>query len=165
MKVEFGKALWSHGSRWDLDAHMVHGVFEKIRKSHDGHLKPEDIVSEATSKRSKLHKAFNWDDADAANEFRKDQARSMIRSLVVYRREAPKEPMRLYEVTREPTKDDPVRQVYATIEDICADPEKRAELFQTVLNDLVRCRRKYAQLREFASVFRAIDELLEAQPV
>lgn len=165
MKMKYGAAQWKDGTRWSLEATVVHGEFENIRKAHDGHLTPEDVVARATPKRSSLHAAFNWNDADAAGEYRKHQARNLINALVCYRKEAPKHPIRMYEVTRVAFKGEPARKVYNTIEDICKDPDSRAELFQTVLNDLVRCRRKYAQLREFSAVFHAIDELLETQSV
>jgi hypothetical protein len=165
MKVEYGVARWRDGMRSSIDAKVAHAEFEKIRKANSGNLTPEDVIAKAVPKRSPLHAAFNWDDADAAGEYRKHQARNMINALVCYRKEAPKHPIRMYEVTRIVTATEPARKVYNTIEDICKNPDSRAELFQTVLNELVRCRRKYAQLREFSAVFHAIDELLETQSV
>lgn len=165
MKVEYGVAQWRGGTRSAIDAKVAHAEFEKIRKANNGHLTPEDVVAKATPKRSSLHAAFDWDDANAAGEYRKHQARNMINSLVCFRKEAPKYPIRMYEATRIVTEDEPARKVYNKLDDIMKDPVSRAELFQTVLNDLVRCRRKYAQLREFSAVFQAIDELLETQSV
>src|ERR1700680_1931431 len=55
----------------------------QIAAASNGHLTPKAVVSEARNNRSVLHRHFEWDDAVAAEAFRLDQARTLIRSIRV----------------------------------------------------------------------------------
>src|SRR5690348_5499317 len=48
-----------------------------------GELTPDVVVEAARNPRNVLHKHFEWDDQKAAEAFRLDQARCLIRSVVV----------------------------------------------------------------------------------
>lgn len=45
---------------------------------NNGVLKVEDVLAEARDEGSILHKHFEWDDSEAAEQYRKQQARSLI---------------------------------------------------------------------------------------
>jgi len=47
----------------------------------DGRLYPADVVNAARPKSSPLHRYFDWDDRSAAEKYRLDQARALIRSV------------------------------------------------------------------------------------
>lgn len=49
----------------------------------DGRVDPEKVVSAAKSSRSPLHGFFDWDDATAAHKYRLEQARKIIKAIVV----------------------------------------------------------------------------------
>lgn len=49
----------------------------------DGRLVPEAVVEAAASPTSPLHRYFTWDDTEAAHEYRKQQARKLIRVVRV----------------------------------------------------------------------------------
>lgn len=49
----------------------------------DGHLTAQSVVDEARPEHAPLHPAFEWDDATAAEGYRRDQARNLIRAVVV----------------------------------------------------------------------------------
>lgn len=49
----------------------------------NGEINPEDLLRLATPKSSPIHDYFEWSDAKAAHEYRLDQARKLIRSIVV----------------------------------------------------------------------------------
>eukprot|EP00919_Chromeraceae_sp_WS-2016_P011325 GHVR01026471.1.p1 GENE.GHVR01026471.1~~GHVR01026471.1.p1 ORF type:complete len:177 (+),score=29.08 GHVR01026471.1:399-929(+) len=82
---------WRGGYHPPLDPRAAHGELERIRKAH-GHLTPDVAISEAKRKRSPIHKAFNWDDGEAAHEYRKSQARNLFRSIVIVHEDADPEP-------------------------------------------------------------------------
>ncbi len=46
-----------------------------------GQLKPEDVVTVAANPEHPLHDCFEWDDTMAAEQYRIDQARTLIRSV------------------------------------------------------------------------------------
>jgi hypothetical protein len=56
---------------------------ERIESINNGQLIARDIVEEARSKQSPLHEYFEWNNTDAAESFRLDQARRLLRSITV----------------------------------------------------------------------------------
>jgi hypothetical protein len=51
---------------------------ERMAQQNNGVLKVDDVIEAAKDKSCVLHKHFEWDDTEAAKQFRKDQARSLI---------------------------------------------------------------------------------------
>lgn len=66
-----------------VDAQAVGEELERIRSENDGKLLPQDVVEESRSEDAVLHPAFEWIDAVAAEEYRLNQARTLIRSVRV----------------------------------------------------------------------------------
>ena len=64
-----------------VDAQDVGEELERIHAQH-GSLKPADIVDESRPEDAVLHPVFEWDDQEAAEEYRKWQARYLVRSVV-----------------------------------------------------------------------------------
>ena len=56
---------------------------EAIRKANGGFLTPEKLVQAAKSKDSYLHRFFTWDDSRAAQLYRLDQARHLVRRIYI----------------------------------------------------------------------------------
>lgn len=46
---------------------------------------PEEIVDAAKHRESPIHDAFEWDDSVAATEYRKEQARELLRAVAFFR--------------------------------------------------------------------------------
>ncbi len=141
-------------------------AMEKIKAKNGGSLTASALLDGAKSNRNVLHKAFEWDDAVAGHEYRLTQARTMIRSIKVVYAEKPNSSIRVYEtVTEAPTKDYPERKVYKSQPEILADPVLRDEMLGNAIADIVRYRRKYAELSELAVVFAAIDDMMINQKI
>lgn len=67
-----------------VDAQTVGTELDRIRDKHDG-IKPQAVVDESEPEDAALHPCFTWDNEVAANEFRKVEARSIVRSVrVIY---------------------------------------------------------------------------------
>jgi hypothetical protein len=56
---------------------------ELKRLEKTGRLQPPDVLDAARPETSPLHPAFEWDDGEAAEQFRLIQARQLIRAVVV----------------------------------------------------------------------------------
>lgn len=54
---------------------------KQIARHHQGRLEPDDVVADARDESSPLHSHFEWDDGIAADEYRREQARVLIRSV------------------------------------------------------------------------------------
>ena len=66
----------------DTDAEIIAKELEHIRKVN-GKVIPERVVERAREKTSCLHEYFNWDDKKAAYQYRLEQARHLIQSVVI----------------------------------------------------------------------------------
>lgn len=58
-------------------------LLTKIARQNGGVLKVEDVLAEARDEGSPLHKHFEWDDSEAAEQYRKQQARSLIQKCKI----------------------------------------------------------------------------------
>ncbi len=151
------------GSRFTGSAEPAHKALEILRKKN-GVLRPKEVVEKARNSRSKLHKYFMWDDTEAAQRFREEQARLLIRSIEVIYIESPNAvAVNTYQVVTEPTESDDVkpRKVYTSTAEALADPVMRGEILGNAIRDALSFRRKYAALQELSQVFTAVDAMVE----
>jgi hypothetical protein len=58
-------------------------LLTKLARQNGGVLKVEDVLSEARDESSPLHKHFEWDDSEAAEQYRRQQARSLIQKCKI----------------------------------------------------------------------------------
>ena len=78
------KVTWKPGMRLGkIDAQDAYDEIERLREASGGFVSPEAIVEASRSEEAVLHPAFEWDDAKAAREYRKDQARDVVTGLHV----------------------------------------------------------------------------------
>jgi hypothetical protein len=155
------KAYWKKGSQHKVDATKAYNEIERIRGKHDGAVMPEVVIMEAEKKRNPLHREFNWDDTEAAHQYRLTQARGLLRHIEVIHESAPEIPMRAFEVVTQPAfSDTPERQVYRSTEEILQDPGMRDELLARAIRDALTYRRKYHALSELSQVFQSLDDFL-----
>lgn len=71
------------GRNYGIDANIVGNELEQIRIENNGHLDVADIVTRATDSNNLLHPLFTWDDTHAADLYRRDEARHLIRNIVI----------------------------------------------------------------------------------
>jgi hypothetical protein len=64
------------------DAQQVGQEIERLREEH-GTVAPSAIVDAARPAESVLHRYFDWDDSSAAQSYREQQARHILRSIMV----------------------------------------------------------------------------------
>jgi len=140
----------------DRDAQIIGERLETL-----GVVKPEDIVRDAARKRSPLHPYFEWDDGLAADEYRKQQARYLVRHLqVVIKVEGGVETTKAYHSLRI-TKDDnePGEQAYVPLNIIRADAALTDQVIQKALNELISWTARYEKYKAILpGVFSAIAE-------
>lgn len=128
----------------------------RLGSKGDGILYPEDVVRAAKSTKSPLHNHFDWNDGVAAEKWRLEQARRLIRVYVtVIDADGPKE-IRGY-VSLSP--DRMGKGGYRTMVDVLKNIRMRGQLLDDAIDDLQRLRTKYRALKELADVFAAISEI------
>lgn len=152
---------WKSGSRLEhLDAQAVGQELEAIQ-ARDGGITPSAVVEAARPPESTMHGAFEWDDAKAAEEYRREQARHLLRSIVVVRVEqAEIRPVRAFVVVSRETGDNTKTTQYLDIGTVMQDEELRRQALEAAKRELAAFRRKYEDLQELAEVLQAIDRVL-----
>lgn len=94
-----------------IDANVVGEELERIADKHDG-ITAQGVVDESTPEDAALHPCFTWDNEIAANEFRKHEARNIVRSVrVVYPDKTDSEPAFVH-IRYEGDEDEPVTAGY-----------------------------------------------------
>lgn len=150
---------WKPGSRLKINAKVAGAELERIRTKHNGRLTPEAVLKEAGAKNSPLHKAFEWDDGEAASKFRLQQASYLIRSIEV-----------IVERQKSKTKGSNVRafvsvkrerdRSYTSLAHAMSDKDLREQVIAQAWEELQAWRRRYEKLSEFSKVFAVIDKTL-----
>ena len=141
-----------------MDAEDVGAALEKLNDANGG-LTSEIVVKAARAKRSPMHNAFTWDDADAARQYRLRQASSLIRAIVV---ESPERPVvrKFVNVTVADGEGESQRH-YMSLDAALSDPECRGQVLMDAKCELSAFRRKYANLKEVAEVIEVINRVVE----
>lgn len=126
----------------------------KISKAHHGHLHPEDVVEAARPANSPLHSKFNWDDTDAAHQYRLWQARQLI-SITILTVVGKKTTMFVSLTT-----DRQSGGGYRHVVDVLNDEQMTAQLLDDAKNEMQHFLLKYRRLAALAKVVAAMDEVL-----
>ena len=151
-----------------VPADVAYTELEKIKAKSGGQVTADIVLDAAKGARHPLHKQFEWDDTIAGHEYRKEQARLLVRSIEVFYREAPEVPTRAYHITTHTvskTTDEITENVYRSTADILGDSEARAELLARALRELVGYQRRFRGLQELTPIFRALNDVLETVDV
>lgn len=146
---------WKPEARVKVDAQIAGEELERIRTWDNGRLDPKNVVEASRDPGAPLHPAFEWDDAVAAQGFRIEQAKYMIRSIVVAPAAEPDDtkPIRAFvSVVRDEDRS------YTSVSHAMAEPELRRQVLLQALRELEAWRSRYAELVELATVFAAIEE-------
>ena len=130
---------------------------EQLFQSHEGTLTPRQVLEYASDPTTALHSAFTWDDSEAADRYRVNEARSLIRrTFVVLPIPGSNEERRVHMALSLPQDRGTVG--YRLMSHALGDPELRDQMIRSAMRELAAFRKKYADLQELAQVFSAIDE-------
>ena len=111
-----------------------------------GRLDPKDVVEEARNPQSPLHKSFTWNDDEAAEQWRLQQARQLIRSVKIERIENVQE-QRTVRFVRQYVHD-PANDGYLATEDVAKLPDVRDRILAEMRRDLTRLQSKWDLYKE-----------------
>lgn len=142
-------AAWKPGSRYGADAQKVADEIFSIGDSAT----PAQILEKARDAKSELHKCFDWNDAEAAEKWRLQQARNIVCNLVY--KETSNEPspsIRLFFKTDS-------ESGYKSTSLILQSKDEYQKLLSRALAELNSFKAKYKTLSELDGVFDAIDQL------
>lgn len=159
---------FSEGSRFQAgaatDAKAAKTVGEHIellRKQCKGELTPEDILEDAKHDNSPLHEYFEWSDTAAAHQYRLQQARGLIRSVVAVYVSEDKPAVRTRAYVHVPEASAPH---YREMTHAMSQTKTRQLILQQAWRDLRAWRVRYQHLKEFADLIKVMDEVEAALP-
>ena len=148
---------WMSGYRSSVKAQVAGEIIQRL--ADEGRLTPQELVDEARPESSPLHKGFEWDDAKAAENYRRGQATRMIRAIVVKESAvidggSEEIPVKIFNQTER-------GDTYESLRTILVDSYKAEALLDKAKEELRSFRAKYSQLERLRSLMSAIDDVLE----
>ena len=141
---------WKSGARISVDAQIAGEMCAKLEK--EGRLTAKNLLDENRNKDAPLHGAFNWNDSEAAELYREEQARYIIRCIVV-KKENVDEPIRQFVHV------DVNESKYHSVDVLLSKNDTRDAVLKMALAELLAFEKKYQGLKELSKVFSAIDQL------
>jgi hypothetical protein len=140
------------------NAQTIGESLDKIRVKSGGELEPRDVVNAARDKNNPLHIHFEWDDRVAAESYRVDQARNLIR---------------LVRVVDEAASDGTARAfisvngkngvAYRSVDDVKASQDLQEAVLEQAEKDLEAFERRYKELKDICAIVRQAREKVQAR--
>lgn len=142
-------AAWKSGCRISADAQKVADEILAIGNSAT----TAQILDKARDEQTELHKCFDWDDEEAAEKWRLQQARHIVCNLVIKEKsDTPRPEVRMFFKTD-------ADNGYKPTVLIMQDKDEYRKLLDRALAELTSFRAKYKTLGELDGVFDAIDKV------
>lgn len=132
---------------------------KRLADAHGGNLQPKTVVDSARDDESPLHGSFNWDDTSAAEQWRLQQARQLIRAVVTYEKvgSGKSVPCRVF-VSLTPDREEDGGG-YRLSNSVMSDVDYRRQMLADAMAEMQRFKEKYRRLSELAKVFAAMDDV------
>lgn len=147
-----------------IKAQVAGDAIDAIMDSLGGQVTPKAIVAAAKPKRHPLNRFFTWDDSTAANLHRLEEARLLVRSLVVIHEVASDEaPRRAFLNVETVNEDQEPVKVYVRTEKALTD--HRQDILAEVLSKLESLRDTYEAYTELSGLWSEVTRVIERHKV
>jgi hypothetical protein len=132
----------------------------QITEKSKGHLTPKAVVGAARDAGSILHQHFEWDNSVAAEKYRLDQARSLIRAIHVADIMVDDKPARAFLSIA-----DKGGTTYRTVDEVLSSQDLQQRVLEQAHRDLIAFETRYRSLEEVCKFVRQAREKLEKRIV
>lgn len=153
---------WKPNSQVPVDADKAGQHIEWLQQKRGGSLTAKDLLEDARSAKSPLHKAFEWSDGKAAEAYRLQQARHILQSIIIevkIKRGADPTPMRAFVNVEKRG-----QSTYVGLQTAMSDRELRAQVVERAWQELLSWRNRYTEYSEMAKMCAAIDHETRFRP-
>lgn len=140
------------------DPQRIGEALASVAARNGGRLQPEDTVDAARDPKSALHPHFDWDDTVAAEKWRLEQARLLIRSIRVEddtRSYPPPAFLSIREVDRGTS--------YRFIGEVVRSAELQDAVLQAADRDLAAWQRRYNTLKDLCEQVEVVRERIRVR--
>jgi hypothetical protein len=132
-----------------------------MARRNGGVLKVEDVIAEASSADSILHKHFEWDDTKAAENYRREQARSLIQRCKITLVEG--EPVSVRAFVSLPT-DRESGGGYRLTSEVISNESQKEELLRDIQLTIARWSQKLHLLdQDIAELLEEVDNRINSK--
>ena len=142
-----------------VKANIVADEITNLIDVNNGAIIPETVIRAARPKRSKLHNCFEWDDKKAAKLYRVEQAKHILRAVIVQYDTGDEDNPTIVEVRAFPNIETDGGNYYTTMARVAEDGEMSEQLENQICRDLSFMREKHKNIKRFREVWKAIDSL------
>lgn len=153
MEVEISQKDGSRLSKADFE--VVRREVISLSQRPEG-LQPKDLLERARPTTSPLHKFFEWDDREAAEKYRLEQARKLIYTVTIRVIEDGKEPIRGNFAIRVIDIESGT-STYRPLHEAMNDPLQRAQIVRRAMEEYAAWENRYHHLEELKDLFEAGD--------
>jgi hypothetical protein len=138
----------------DADPQVIGEALQKIAQLSGGELTPGAVVEAAKNRRHILHSHFEWDNVKAADAYRIDQARHLIRIIRVEDDAQDEAPRAFMSVRSESGVS------YRSLGDVKKSSDFQIEVLRAAKRDLLAFRARYRGLQDvFPDIASAIEKI------
>ena len=135
------------------DPQKLGEALEAISAKSGGRLTPPSVVEAARDKKSPLHKHFEWSDPAAAEAYRLDQARSLIRCIHVESTETENGLARAFLSIK-----DKDGTAYRSLSEVMSSADLQAKVLAAAERDLISFENRFRDLTDICELIRAARE-------
>lgn len=141
-----------------LSAEDAYKELMSIRKNNNNQLTPEAVVEASKDESSLLHKVFEWDNEIAAEKWRLEQARTLIRNITVTvtTEKCEVQYRAIVNIVKPETKE----RVYQPLQEVISDKSAYNALLQQAKDEAQDYIDRYSQLSELNGVKREMLKLI-----
>lgn len=157
-RFEFAEGARFQPGAGKADPNEVGKHLELLRQQEKGELTPQDVLKDARNPNSPLHSFFEWSDGEAAEQYRLQQARGLIRAVVAIYVSEDKPAVRQKYFVHVPEVGTPH---YREATHALSQTRTREMVLRRAYDELVQWRKRYADLSEFAALVDVIDQIGE----
>lgn len=133
-------------------------ALEVISAKSGGRLTPPAVVEAARDKKNILHKHFEWSDPVAAEAYRLDQARSLIRCIHVESTEAENGYARAFLSIK-----DRDGTSYRSLSDVMRSADLQAKVLAAAERDLISFENRFRDMTDICDLIRTARERIAAR--
>lgn len=147
------EAILAFKNAKDADPQRIGEALAEIAAASDGHLTPQAAVAAARDPRHTLHPHFEWDDEVAADAYRLDQARHLIRLIRVSDDNRDVDPPAFLSVNQ-----GKAGVSYRTIGDVLNSVTLQDAVLKAAERDLLAFETRYQRLGDICTIVREARE-------
>ena len=140
------------GVTWRIQGYYKADAQKVAEEIGFGKFTPMEVLEKAKDETTELHKCFEWNDSIAAEKYRLEQAKNIIRMLVYEKETKEQQVVRYYAKTE-------TKHVYQPTKQFLVQEDEYQGLLRRALAELEAFKNKYHTLTELESIFEALETI------